>query len=142
MRRSGQNQRKYEYEYGYHADTEYKQRRPRNPVLRFVDTVLFFLVILLPLIGFAMWLVELPVPLFWVGIYTAAAQILAGLLFLILTACGVGGFGKVGYFFTRTYGRRWMTTKEAKTNTYLFGFIMLVIGVLVALLSLKAEGIL
>ena len=63
-------------------------------------------------------------------------------LLLLLTACGVGGFGKVGYFFSRTHGRRWMTTEEAKTNTYLFGVVMLIIGVLVALLALKSIHVL
>ncbi|MBQ7088175.1 MAG: hypothetical protein IJN04_00830 [Clostridia bacterium] len=142
MARHNARQRSYEYEYGYHTDSDYKQRHQRNPRLRVLDTVLFVLVILLPLMGLAMWLAELPIPLFWLGIYTAVTQILAGALFLILTACGVGGFGKVGYFFTRTYGRRWMTTEEAKSNTILFGIIMLVIGVLVALLTLKGVGIL
>ena len=136
-----QRRRKYEYEYGYHTDSDYKQRRPRNPFLRFVDTVLFGLVIILPLVGLAMWLADIPLPIFWLGIYTAAAQTVAGLLFLILTACGVGGFGKIGYFFTHTRGKRWMTTKEAKANTYLFGFIMLVIGILVLLLTLKGRHI-
>ena len=137
-----QKRRKYEYDYGVHTDSEYHQRRPRNPYLRFLDTVLFTLVILLPLIGLVMWLAEIPIPLTLLGYYTAAAQTAAGLLFLILTACGVGGFGKVGYFFTHTRGKRWMTTKEAKTNTYLFGVIMLVIGLLVLLLTLKMDNIL
>ena len=69
--------------------------------------------------------------------YTAIAQVGAGLLFIILTALGVGGFGKVGFFFTHTRGKRWMTTAEAKGNTFLFGFIMLTIGVLAGLLTIK-----
>ena len=142
MARRNARQRSYEYEYGYHTDSEYKQRHPRSPRRRVLDTVLFVMVILLPLIGLVMWLADLPISLFWLGIYTAVTQILAGTLFLILTACGVGGFGKVGHFFTRTYGRRWMTTEEAKTNTYLFGVIMLIIGVLVALLALKSIHVL
>lgn len=133
--------RKYEYEYGYHTDSDYKQRRPRNPFLRFTDTVLFGMVIILPLVGLAMWLADIPIPVFWLGLYTAAVQTIAGALFLVLTACGVGGFGKVGYFFTHTRGKRWMTTEEAKANTYLFGFIMLVIGILVLLLTLKVHEI-
>lgn len=142
MARRNSRQHAYEYEYGYHTDSDYKQRQRSNPRRRIMDTALFALVILIPLIGLVMWLADLPIPLFWLGVYTAVAQILAGLLFLILTACGVGGFGKVGHFFSRTYGRRWMTTEEAKSNTYLFGIIMLVIGVLVALLTLKGANIL
>ena len=131
------NAREYEYEYGYHH-SDYKQRRKRNPRLRFLDTVLFSMVILLPLIGLLLWLLEVPVPLFWLGLYTSIVQSVAGLLFLILTARSVGGFGKVGYFFSRTHGKRWMTPEEAKGNTYLFGTAMLVIGILVALLTFKA----
>ena len=138
---SGRKRHNYDYEYGYHTDSEYKQRRHHNPRLRAVDTVLFFLVIILPLIGLAMWLAEIPVPIFWLGIYTAAVQTLAGLLFLFLTSRGVGGFGKVGYFFSHTRGKRWMTTKEAKTNTYLFGGFMLAIGILVLLLTLKSHDV-
>lgn len=138
----GRKRRKYEYDYGVHTDSEYHQRRPRNLFSRLLDIVLLTLVILLPLVGFVMWLAEIPIPLTLLGYYTAAAQTAAGLLFLILTACGVGGFGKVGYFFTHTRGKRWMTTKEAKTNTYLFGVIMLVIGLLVLLLTLKMDNIL
>ena len=65
----------------------------------------------------------------------------AGLLFLILTARGVGGFGKVGYCFSHTQGKRWMTPAEAKGNTYLFGFILLIIGLLCGLLTLRILGI-
>ena len=120
-----------EYEYGYHAD--YKHRRKRNPALRAVDIILFLLVIPLPIAALLLWLLEVPVPLLALGFYTAVTQTVAGLLFLILTARGVGGFGKVGYFFTHTRGKRWMTTDEAKGNTYLFGGIMLIIGVLIGL---------
>ena len=139
----GRKRRKYnyEYEYGVHTDSEYHQRRPRNPALRLLDVVLFSLVILLPLIGFVMWIAEIPISLIALGYYSAAVQIVAGLLFLILTACGVGGFGKVGYFFSHTRGKRWMTTKEVKTNTYLFGFFMLVIGVLILLLTLRMDNV-
>ena len=120
-----------EYEYGYHSD--YKHRRKRNPVLRTVDIILFLLVIPLPIAALLLWLLEVSVPLLALGFYTAITQTVAGLLFLILTARGVGGFGKVGYFFTHTRGKRWMTTDEAKGNTYLFGGIMLIIGVLIGL---------
>ena len=126
-----------EYEYGYQGDPDYKQRRHRDPRLRLLDRILFLLVIPLPLVALALYLLELPVPLVWLGLYVAVTQTVAGLLFIILTACNVGGFGKVGYFFTHTKGKRWMTTEEAKTNTFLFGFIMLVVGVMVGLLVFK-----
>lgn len=126
-----------EYEYGYQGDPDYRQRRHRNPVLRLLDRILFLFVIPLPLAALGLWLLELPVPLVALGFYVAFTQTAAGLLFIVLTACNVGGFGKVGYCFTHTKGRRWMTTEEAKTNTFLFGFIMLVIGVMVGLLVFK-----
>ena len=49
----GRKRRKYEseYDYGVHTDSEYHQRRQRNPLLRLFDIGLFVLVILLPLIG-------------------------------------------------------------------------------------------
>lgn len=128
--------RAYEYEYGYHS--EHRHRRKRNPRLRLLDTVLLITVIIVPLIGLILWLLDVPVPLFWLGLYTTVTQTVGGLLFVIFTACGVGGFGKVGYFFSHTRGKRWMTPKEAKGNTYLFGTIMLTIGVLVALWTFKA----
>lgn len=137
IRLSKQKKHKYdEYEYGHHH-SEHKHRRKRNPRLRWLDRVLFALVILLPLTGFVMWLVDVPISTALLGYYSAAAQIIAGLLFLTLTALGVGGFGKVGYFFTHTRGKRWMTTDEAKGNTYLFGGFMVIIGVLLALLTFK-----
>lgn len=134
------NQRRYEYEYGYHSD--YKQRRERNPRLRALDYLLFFLVIPVPLAGLVMYLIGIPLPMLWLSGYAAVALTSAGALFLTLTACGVGGFGKVGYFFSHTHGKRWMTPAEAKGNTYLFGFILLVIGLLSALAFLQACGIL
>ena len=137
----GRKRRRYEYDYGVHTDSEYRQRREHNPALRLLDTVLFSLVILLPLIGLVMWLAEIPISLLALGYYTAAVQSIAGLLFLILTARGIGSFGKVGYFFSHTRGKRWMSTEEAKTNTYIFGFIMLVIGILVLLLTLKMNNV-
>lgn len=126
-----------EYEYGYQDDPEYRRRRPRNPRLRLLDRVLFFLVIPVPVIGFLLHFLELTIPLDLLKTYVAITQTAAGALFLLLTSLGVGGFGKVGYFFTHTRGKRWMTTDEAKGNTYLFGVIMLAIGVLMGLNLLK-----
>ena len=135
MRR--RRQTTYEYEYKEHSP--YKHHHKRNPYLKALDTFLFILVIPVPLIGLVLHLSDIGLSPVHLGLYTAATQTLAGLLFLILTACGVGGFGKVGYFFTHTRGKRWMTTEEAKGNTYLFGFFMLIIGVLVGLLTLKLK---
>ena len=126
-----------EYEYGYQGDPDYRQRRHRNPALRLLDRILFLFVIPLPLAVLGLWLLELPIPLLALGFYVAVTQTAAGLLFIVLTACNVGGFGKVGYFFTHTRGKRWMTTKEAKQNTYLFGFLMLVLGILLLLWTIK-----
>ena len=120
-----------EYDYAHHS--EYHRHHRRNPRLQALDVILFSLVIPLPLAALLLWLLEVPVPILGLGIYAAITQIAAGLLFLILTARGVGGFGKVGYFFSRTRGKRWMNTSDAKGNTYLFGSIMLIIGLLLAL---------
>ncbi len=126
------------YEYEYKEQRPYKQRLQRNPLLKALDTVLFIAVIILPLIGLALRLFGYPVvPDLWLAGYTAVTQTVAGLLFILFTACGVGGFGKVGYFFTHTRGKRWMTTEEAKGNTYLIGVIMLVMGILISLLTFK-----
>ena len=135
-----QDKRRYDYEYDYHS--EHKQRHHRNPRLRVLDHILLFLVIPVPLIGLVMYLIGINLPVLWLSGYAAVALTVAGLLFLILTTCHVGGFGKVGYFFSHTRGKRWMTPEEAKGNTYLFGFIMLVIGVMSALIFLKNCGIL
>ena len=127
-----------EYEYGHHGHhSHHSHRRKRNPALRTLDILLFVLVIPLPLAALLLWLLGVNIPILGLGIYTAVTQTVAGLLFLILTSRGVGGFGKVGYFFTHTRGRRWMTTDEAKGNTYLFGGFMVIIGVLLALLTFK-----
>lgn len=134
------NNRRYEYEYGYRAD--YERRSPRNPRLRLLDRFLLFLVIPVPLIGLVMYLIGINLPVLWLSGYAAVVLTMAGLLFLILTACGVGGFGKVGYFFSHTRGKRWMTPAEAKGNTYLFGFIMLVLGLLSVLVFFQTCGIL
>lgn len=125
----------YEYEMQYH--TPHRHKRHRRPALLALDIVLFCGVMLVPLLGLICWLIGADVPLLHLCSYIAVTQTLAGALFLILTACNVGGFGKVGYFFTHTRGKRWMTTQEAKSNTYLFGGIMLTLGILVGMLSLK-----
>ena len=126
-----------EYEYGYQGDPAYRQRLPRNPRLRRLDRLLFFFVVPVPVVGLILLLVGVAVPPLLLGLYAALTQTAAGLLFITLTALGVGGFGKVGFFFTHTRGKRWMTTEEAKANTYLFGVIMLTIGVLAGLLTFK-----
>lgn len=126
------------YEYEYKEPSIYKQRIRRNPRLKALDVFLFLLVIPLPLVGLVLELSGVsPVSTLVLAAYTAAAQTTAGLLFILLTAFGVGGFGKVGFFFTHTRGKRWMTTAEAKGNTFLFGFVMLLIGVLAALFTIK-----
>ena len=128
-----------EYEYGHHGHhSHHSHRRKRNPALRTLDILLFVLVIPLPLAALLLWLLGVNIPILGLGIYTAVTQTAAGLLFLILTSRGVGGFGKVGYFFTHTRGKRWMTTDEAKGNTYLFGGIMLIIGILIGLWCFNA----
>lgn len=132
--------RHHTYEYGYNEDHPYKERIHRNPALVLLDRLLFVLVIPIPLIGLLLQIAKISfVPVGVLVAYTAVVQTLAGLLFLILTAANVGGFGKVGFFFTHTRGKRWMSTKEAKQNTYLFGFIMLVIGVLMILWAFKLK---
>ena len=126
------------YEYEHKGDRPHKQRRKHSPVLRAVDLLLFIAVIPLPIVVLILLLCGCAVvPPLWLLAYSAVTQTTAGLLFLILTACNVGGFGKVGYFFTHTHGKRWMTTEEAKGNTYLFGFLMLVVGVLLILWTIK-----
>lgn len=125
------------YEYESHEPSIYKQKIRHSPRLKALDRLLFCLVIPLPLLGFVLQAVSVPIPAVLLTAYTAVAQTVAGLLFIVLTACNVGGFGKVGFFFTHTRGKRWMSTAEAKTNTFLFGFIMLVIGVMAGLWTIK-----
>ena len=128
----------YEYGYGYSDSSPYREKVERKPRRVLLDGFLFFFVIPVPIIGAVLELAKVAfVPTLWLSIYAAIAQTTAGLLFLILTACGVGGFGKVGYFFTHTHGKRWMSTKEAKSNTYFFGFIMFTIGLLCILWTVK-----
>lgn len=130
--------RAYEYEYGHSDSGHYREKIRRKPHRVLLDGILFFLVIPLPIFGAVLELTKVAfVPTLWLAVYAAIAQTVAGLLFLILTACGVGGFGKIGYFFTHTHGKRWMSSKEAKGNTYLFGFIMLIIGLLCILWTIK-----
>lgn len=134
----GRRRHTYEYGYGYSESSPYRERIRRNPALAVLDGVLLFLVIPVPVVGVALELFHMAlIPTVWLAAYSAVVLTSAGLLFLILTACGVGGFGKVGYFFTHTHGKRWMSTKEAKGNTYFFGFIMLVIGLLAVLWTVK-----
>lgn len=131
---SQQKQRHREYHYSHH----HHRKRRRNPRLVALDTVLFILVIIVPIIGAIMLWLGIAIPLRLLGVYTAIVQIVAGVLFLVFTACGVGGFGKASYFFSRTYhGKRWVSSREAKGNTYLVGSILLTIGILVGLLTLK-----
>lgn len=129
--------RRHTYEYEYAEPSVYKQKIRRNPKRKVLDILLFCLVIPLPAIGVGLRLIGVPIPALLLAAYSAATLTTAGLLFIILTACNVGGFGKVGFFFTHTHGKRWMTTAEAKGNTYLFGFIMLLIGVMAALFTFK-----
>ena len=132
------HRRRYTYEYEEYEPTPYKERVHRHRALVLLDRLLFFLVIPVPLFGWMFQLADIPlVPVLWLLAYTAGTQTLAGFLFLLLTSRDVGGFGKVGFFFTHTRGKRWMTTKEAKQNTYLFGFLMLVLGVLLLLWTFK-----
>ncbi|MBR5524761.1 MAG: hypothetical protein IKU51_05810, partial [Clostridia bacterium] len=118
------------YEYEDKEPRVYKQKIRRSPRLKVLDVLLFLLVIPAPAIGVGLRLIGLPIPSLLLAAYSAVTLTAAGLLFIILTACNVGGFGKVGFCFSHTHGKRWMTTAEAKGNTYLFGFFMLLIGVM------------
>lgn len=129
---------RYTYEYETNEPTPYTERIGRRPGWILLDGFLLFLVIPVPVIGFLLkWIDAITLPALWLIGYTAITQSVAGLLFLLFTACRVGGFGKVGFFFSHTRGKRWMNTKEARQNTYLFGFLMLTMGVLLTLWTLK-----
>lgn len=131
-------QRHREYEYSHSHHSHHHHHRKRNPRKVALDTVLFILVIVVPIVGALMLWLEIDLPIRLVGAYTAVAQTVAGTLFLVFTARGVGGFGKASHFFSRTHhGKRWVSTREAKGNTYLVGSIQLTIGILVGLLTLK-----
>lgn len=127
----------YEYEHENREPSVYKQKIRRNPKLKLLDVLLFLLVIPTPAVGVGLRLAGLPIPSLLLAAYSGVALTGAGMLFIVLTACNVGGFGKVGFCFSHTHGKRWMTTAEAKGNTYLFGFIMLLIGVMAVLFTFK-----
>ena len=75
------------------------------------------------------------IPKIVLGIYISVAFIAAGVLFITFTALEKFGFGKAGVYFNKLTGWKPLSKKEAKSNTGVFGGVMIAIGIFFAVLT-------
>ena len=117
--------------------TKRKRERQKQARINFyIDALLSFFVIILPLIAIILYAFGVDIPKIVLGIYVSVVFIAAGVLFITFTALEKFGFGKAGKYFNKLTGWKQLSKKEAKANTGVFGGVMIAIGLFFAILTI------
>lgn len=117
--------------------TKRKRERQKQARINFyIDTLLSFFVIILPLIAIILYVFGVDIPKIVLGIYVSVVFIAAGVLFISFTTLEKFGFGKAGEYFNKLTGWKQLSKKEAKANTGVFGSVMIAIGLFFAILTI------
>ena len=117
--------------------TKRKRERQKQARINFyIDALLSFFVIILPLIAIILYAFGVDIPKIVLGIYASVVFMAAGVLFIIFTALEKFGFGKAGEYFNKLTGWKQLSKKEAKSNTGVFGGVMIAIGLFFAILTI------
>ena len=118
------------------ANKTTKRERQKQSRINFcIDLLLSSVVIILPLIAIILYAVGVNIPKIVLGIYVSVVFITAGVLFITFTALEKFGFGKAGEYFNKLTGWKQLSKKEAKSNTGVFGGVMIAIGIFFAVLT-------
>ncbi len=113
-----------------------RERQKRARIKFYIDALLSFFVIILPLIAIILYAFGVDVPKIVLGIYVSVVFIAAGVLFITFTALEKFGFEKAGVGFNKLTGWKQLSKKEAKANTGVFGGVMIAIGLFFAILTI------
>ena len=113
-----------------------RERQKRARINFYIDALLSFFVIILPLIAIILYVFGVDIPKIVLGIYVSVVFIAAGVLFITFTALEKFGFGKAGEYFNKLTGWKQLSKKEAKANTGVFGGVMIAIGLFFAILTI------
>lgn len=117
--------------------TKRKRERQKQARINFyIDALLSFFVIILPLIAIILYAFGVNIPKIVLGIYVSVVFIAAGVLFITFTTLEKFGFGKAGEYFNKLTGWKQLSKKEAKANTGVFGGVMIAIGLFFAILTI------
>ncbi len=117
--------------------TKRKQKQMKIARKRFLlDFALSFFVIIAPVIALILYAFGVDIPKIAMGIYSSVAFVAAGTLFIVFTALEKLGFGKAGLYFSRFGGFKQLTKEEGKENTYVFGGLLVALGILFAVLTI------
>jgi len=120
------------------ANKTTKRKRERQKQARknyWIVLSLSFFVIIVPLIDIILYAFGIYIPKIVLGIYVSVVFITAGVLFITFTALEKFGFGKAGEYFNKLTGWKPLSKKEAKSNTGVFGGVMIAIGIIFAVLT-------
>lgn len=112
-----------------------KEGQKRARINYYIDLFLSLFVIIVPLIAIILYAFGVNIPKIVLGIYISVAFIAAGVLFITFTALEKFGFGKAGVYFNKLTGWKPLSKKEAKSNTGVFGGVMIAIGIFFAVLT-------
>ena len=117
--------------------TKRKRERQKQARIKFyIDALLSFFVIILPLIATILYAFGVEIPKIVLGIYVSVVFIAAGVLFITFTTLEKFGFGKAGEYFNTLTGWKQLSKKEAKANTGVLGGVMITIGLFFAILTI------
>jgi len=100
-----------------------------------VDFCLCFFVIIIPMIGIFLYAFGLPVSKLAFGVYASVMFSTVGILFIIFAVKEKFGYGKEGYYYSRFFGFKWLSKKEGKESTCVFGCIMIALGIFFGVLT-------
>ena len=112
-----------------------KEGQKRARINFYIDLFLSLFVIIVPLIAIILYAFGVNIPKIVLGIYISVAFIAAGFLFIAFTVLEKLGFEKAGEYFNKLTGWKQLSKKEAKSNTGVFGGVMIAIGIIFAVLT-------
>ena len=112
-----------------------RERQKRARINFYIDALLSFFVIILPLIAIILYAFGVDIPKIVLVIYVSVVFIAAGVLFITFTTLEKFGFGKAGEYFNKLTGWKQLSKKEGKANTGVFGGVMIAIGLFFAILT-------
>lgn len=111
-----------------------KERQKQERVDFWIRFLLSFFAVIVPLIALTLGVLGVDYPGIVLVMYTSVASVVVGVFIVVFAALEKFGFGKPREYFIRA-DRHYLTKKEAKISTVIFGCMVIVFGLALALLT-------
>lgn len=112
-----------------------RKKKRKNRADTVFTAVFCFFIAVIPLLAALLYGFGVPIPKIAFGIYGSVVFITAGILFIIFAVFEKFGFGKEGAFLNKTREWKWLSKKQSKENTVVYGSLMIAAGIFFAVLT-------